>query len=195
MAKTGQPNFFCLIIISRGFFFFPPFTCCWLVALLALIGANEGVPTPSGKRALRLPFFSFVVVAVPKTTWKVCEMLLSFVGKMCHRRPFFGAVKYKTFVLISCGQRTNTTNVGETKTNWGRSLRESTVLLFGRFFFLSFFSLFEGVERVLLFIWVCWSRLLMMAHVGHDTTTTTTMPLEGKENEVKSPRVVLGVVS
>jgi hypothetical protein len=35
--------------------------------------------------------------------------------------------------------------------------------------------------------------LLMMAHVGHDTTTT--MPLEGKENEVKSPRVVLGVVS
>lgn len=35
----------------------------------------------------------------------------------------------------------------------------------------------------------------MMAHVGHDTTTTTTMPLEGKENEVKSPRVVLGVVS
>lgn len=50
-------------------------------------------------------FFPFVVVAVPKTTWKVYEMLLSFVGKMCHRRPFFGAVKYKTFVLISCGQR------------------------------------------------------------------------------------------
>lgn len=34
----------------------------------------------------------------------------------------------------------------------------------------------------------------MMAHVGHDTTTTT-MPLEGKENEVRSHRVVLGVVS
>lgn len=145
MAKTGQPNFFCLIIISRGFFFFPPFTCCWLVALLALIGANEGVPTPSGKRALRLPFFfPFVVVAVPKTTWKVYEMLLSFVGKMCHRRPFFGAVKYKTFVLISCGQRTNTTNVGETKTNWGRSLRESTVLLFGLFFFFLSFLCLRG---------------------------------------------------